>query len=1035
MSLLSRSEIIKQNNSQFSEGWVSLPNIDLVDQVSNSLDSGLALNAMPTPFARAEVVREAFEAIGNNFYAAGKTYQNIVSDTLDVLEMLYNYDLYKDHIRIYKRSISSLNLPSSSKKINDLQVNVQYLKDALMKYRACDQNNQPIDDIYVITYIDSNCEYALAMSCPDTLFFTSSRMDRTVKVDGTNSYKNEYDIKIHRVGNPGQYLFDKPIGLTNRDMGFQDYLYHLYASNRTTFGCTAIGKFIADAFGPHRVDGFNDGTIMPISDSSNNAIRIALRNGYLALHQNNIPRADAIFTNEVVSVGYSINGDRFVTISGHDSCLLPLNLDSFSRLTNKSFVDNISYTGQMINAANYTLPASKYTGPLTPFDLGIYPFFKYPDGCIKDKIATYHIILSYEVNGIPQDDNNVTLQFYKQNGEKLLMCSRDEYKNPQKGINQCVVREIRTKLVDGNKTSYTVHYTVIGSDFDFIQVGVNTANGIKSGVLKPKFDILTQNDDNDKIKFAVDFGTTSTYIAVREGQNNPTPLATNEQSMVYLHHGEISGTNQSKVYKYELYGGQHIGDYVSFIPALVKLIKNEFVPSSIDGDVYRFPIRTAVSYKNEGAIEDIFEDANIAFTYDKEAKVGKNLYRTNIKWAVRDNAHSKVYIREIVRMCIIHAISKSYKIDNIEFLYFYPLAMDKDTQDAIREVWDGVCAEFGIQKDYIKVMTESLAPYFATSKEDAQCVASIDIGGGSVDVVVYNDGIPKFATSSLFGCDVLWGNGRDDVANSKANPIFKRLANTIALRLQGELKTINDVMTDANSAYSSSDIINFWLSNDDVSRVSSELRLSDYHPVYVAHFYAIAYHLAQTMKHKKLNAPVEMSLSGNGSLYLGYLKHEHLSTIATTAFEDVYGENIIPIKVTLPSNNGYKGKEMAAFGGLKSSEIIPQIEPYIYLGGDHSLDISQVSNVLDENGVLREQVANSVAENAYQLEANIVKLLDKLQLSMSKITSGEGVHRTTLINAAKDIRYISKRSVVSTLFFAPVQQFIFNIESKLEFRN
>ena len=63
MSLLSRSEIIKQNNSQFSEGWVSLPNIDLVDQVSNSLDSGLALNAMPTPFARAEVVREAFEAI------------------------------------------------------------------------------------------------------------------------------------------------------------------------------------------------------------------------------------------------------------------------------------------------------------------------------------------------------------------------------------------------------------------------------------------------------------------------------------------------------------------------------------------------------------------------------------------------------------------------------------------------------------------------------------------------------------------------------------------------------------------------------------------------------------------------------------------------------------------------------------------------------------------------------------------------------------------------------------------------------------
>ncbi len=1030
MSLLSRSEIIKQNNSQFSEGWVSLPNIDLVEQVSNSLDSGLALNAMPTPFARAEVVREAFEAIGNNFNAAGKTYQNIVSDTLDVLEMLYNYDLYKSHIRIYKRRISALNIPASSKVINQQKVDVQYLKDALTKYRAYDQNNQPIDDVYVITYIDNECEYALAMSCPDTLFFTSSRMDRTVKVEGSNSYKNEYGIQIPRIGHPSQYLFDKPVSLADRDKGFQDYLYHLYASNRNSFGETALGAFIANAFGPHKVDNFDEETLASITDSSNNAIKITLRSGNLALHQNNIPRADAIFKNEVVSVGYSINSDRFVTINGYDSCLLPLNLDSFSRLKNKTFVDNIGYTGQMINAGSYSLPAKKYTGPLSSFDLGIYPFFKYPQGCIKDEIATYHIILSYEVNGRTQDDDKVSLEFYKHNGEKILLCSRDEYKNPKKGIKQCVVKEIRTKrIAEDGKTTYSVHYTVIGSDFDYIQVEINTANGVKSGVLKPKFNSLVQNDA--KIKFAVDFGTTSTYIAVREGQNQPTPLTTNEQSMVYLHHGEINGINQSKVYKYERYGGQLTGAYEGSIPALVKLIKNEFVPSSIDGDAYKLPIRTALSYKEAGAIEDIFEDANIAFTYDKEANVGNNLYRTNIKWAVRDNKHSSVYIREIVRMCIIHAISKSYKIDNIEFLYFYPLAMDEDTQKAIRTAWDSVCAEFGIRKDQIKVMTESLAPYFATPKADAQCVASIDIGGGSVDTVVYNDGIPKFATSSLFGCDVLWGNGRDDAANSKTNPIFRRLADTIASRLQGELKTINDIMTDANSVYSSSDIINFWLSNNDVSRVSDELGLSGYHPVYVAHFYAIAYHLAQTMKHKELNAPVEISLSGNGSLYLGYLKKEYLSTIATTAFEDIYGASVKPIKVTLPMDNGYRGKEMAAFGGLKSKDDIPQIEPFIYLGGDPNLDISQLGNVLKEDGVLKEDVAASIAENVCQLEARIEKLLSKLKMSAKNIHSDRGVHRTTLINAAKDIRYINPKSVVSTLFFAPVRQIIFDIEDKL----
>jgi hypothetical protein len=300
---------------------------------------------------------------------------------------------------------------------------------------------------------------------------------------------------------------------------------------------------------------------------------------------------------------------------------------------------------------------------------------------------------------------------------------------------------------------------------------------------------------------------------------------------------------------------------------------------------------------------------------------------------------------------------------------------------------------------------------------------------------VYKDGTPMFATSSLFGCDVLWGNGRDNVANSKVNPIFRGLSDTIASRFTGELKSINDAMIATDSDYSSSDIINFWLSNDIYSQVSKELKLSDYHPVYVAHFYAIVYHLAQTMKLKSISAPVEISLSGNGSLYLGYLPKDYLSTIATTAFVDVYGEDIEKIKVTLPSDSGYKGKEMAAFGGLKSTEDIPQIEPFIYLGGDQDIDISQVSNVLDDNGMLRENVAISIAENACQMKTNIDKLLEKLKMPMKNISSKVEEHRTTLIKAAKDTKYISTRSVVSTLFFTPVQQIIFDIENKLEFRN
>ena len=277
-------------------------------------------------------------------------------------------------------------------------------------------------------------------------------------------------------------------------------------------------------------------------------------------------------------------------------------------------------------------------------------------------------------------------------------------------------------------------------------------------------------------------------------------------------------------------------------------------------------------------------------------------------------------------------------------------------------------------------------------------------------------------------------HGRDGAEDSKNNPIYKKLLNEggVADRLRGDLKEVNNAMTDPKSYSSSSDIINFWLSCKD-SGVEDQLKLTKYHPIYVTHFYAILYHLAQMMNHKGINAPVEIALSGNGSLYLGNLPNDRLSTIATTAFKDIYGEDgVNKIKVTLPSANNLRGKEMTALGGLKyldSNQNIPNIEQYIYLGGDKDLDIKKVSNVV-ENGQLREEVADKIVDNVCVMEANIQRLLGDLQMRVPESTD-RGEHRTTLINAASSPRYMNQQSVVSTLFFAPVQQLIFDIEEKI----
>ena len=1027
MGLLSRPQVIKENKNQFNVGWVPQSSIALVDQVSNSSESGLSLNAMPTPFARAEVVREAFEAVsGCDFKTVGLAYQTLVSDTLDVLEILFNYNLYSDCVRIYKRRVSEFEIPQPA---NDDEKNTaQYLQKALRLYRKD-------DEIYVITYVQNGSEYAIAMSWPDTMFFTSSRLDRRGIDEQTGKVLNEYGITIPRKGNGTlKNMFEGVVPLKKRDQRFQDYLYHLYASNRDKgFGNTAIGRFIAQLYGAQRQDNFDELEVAPVLDHDGNNVVLRVGNARISLKQNNIPTPDAIFRNEIVSIGYSINKDKFVTLQGpnNDSCLLPLNLESFSRLPHKNFVDAIEYTGMFVRSGGYELQATKCQSQLSPFDIGIYPFFKYPQECLNDRVATYHIILSYVVPGVTPYQDNVTMQFFNAEGEQLRTYTREEYNNVNNGVTRGVIEEIRTNLFEGNQFTRTVHYTVVGSNFDYIQVNIKTPEGEKRGVLKPKFTTVQQSDE--QIKFAVDFGTTSTFVAVREGGQEPQPLVTNEESMVYLHQGQTNGANASVVYKYEQYGGTvNSGVPVGTIPSLVKLIKNEFIPSSIGAESYKFPIRTAVSHKSQGAIEDIFEDANIAFTYDKENIVGNNVYKTNIKWEVENNQYSSAYIREIVRICIIHALSKSYKVSNIQFLTFYPLAMNEDIRTSLETAWTGVCREFGIEQKQFKSITESLAPYYAGTHPDNACVASIDIGGGSVDTVVYKDGRPRIAMSSLFGCDVLWGNGRATATNAKDNPIYISLKDSISDRLDGELKEIHGSMVRHDSRNSSSDIINFWLSNDVKSQVSAKLALTQNHPIYIAHFYAVVYHLAQAMKVKELGIPVEISLSGNGSSYLNYInKPGMLSTIATTAFNDVYDNcGINDIRVNLPSDFNRRGKEMTAYGGLEPVDF-PNVDPYIFAGLHNG----------DKNIVMRaevdEDVIASICKNVDQLQKNIKALLTRLRMPIGDIqdlTLGE--IRTTLINARDEHQggskyFDARQRNTSTLFFAPVQQLIFDIEKKI----
>ena len=63
-------------------------------------DNGGALNALPTPFARFYIFKEAFRRVleerNNPAKQAGRAYERLVSNCLDVFELLYNKNYHEN---------------------------------------------------------------------------------------------------------------------------------------------------------------------------------------------------------------------------------------------------------------------------------------------------------------------------------------------------------------------------------------------------------------------------------------------------------------------------------------------------------------------------------------------------------------------------------------------------------------------------------------------------------------------------------------------------------------------------------------------------------------------------------------------------------------------------------------------------------------------------------------------------------------------------------------------------------------------------
>lgn len=298
-----------------------------------------------------------------------------------------------------------------------------------------------------------------------------------------------------------------------------------------------------------------------------------------------------------------------------------------------------------------------------------------------------------------------------------------------------------------------------------------------------------------EVRIAIDLGTSNTYICYSQGTADPMPFETASSNIGNAHFvklGKVEGDmpNTPEKDKYDMRGLYRLTQRCEMIPA--------YFAEGQSG--YHFPVPTALNIKgtpsndlkkhDKEPLSTLF-DVNIPFSYYEDGTRSYNGnpiddVRSNFKWFKMNEddkkAEAMLYAEQLCLMLRSNLLARHRKLDNVKLIFTYPLAFDGNIQSYYQKMWKRVYAKYFnktadpafmgaaiVNIDKITEVlkdTESRTPLFSDKAllTTAAKIISADIGGGSTDVMVYdNTGTSdkemcfsyKFAGNTLFCGEVL----------------------------------------------------------------------------------------------------------------------------------------------------------------------------------------------------------------------------------------------------------------------------------------
>lgn len=1002
-----------------------------VDKIPDATTTQREITSIPSPFARIELVKEAFGKIVpetlnelsvedvREMLHGNSIYHKMVSDSLDVGQILFSYEAMKDQVDIivWEKDKCIESLLNSNEKSHQI-----YGKTLSMFLSQDAEGEDPynfgrMQKIYILRYKGKGKKemHIIGATSPATLFFSTANDESSISHEicfGTDyAFDNEYASLDLRSDDYIKYLFafrysDSQFNLLYPEVAkYLDAVYFVLDDELKDKLDNIRDLCQAHEAGTSSyVDKTYEKLIVEVNETTSYQVEV---NGK-PLHYNKLIQIQQNYSDFTIYTSKTVVGNKPLVLpitnsneyedlnyygtkfgmnqkvpyyDGKDLGLrrLPgLNIP-YPYLTISDFLeDKIVKLPAEVNKkdyfdGNYTSNSGLKEGYLLPITDRFFDYFSVEDLKGKTPLGKNFVEIKQVASGvevtlripIQREKEIVYKRIYtldvkadKENNKGAIVVAPEDF---DIGVFPPVVfadekdahyriailcdfalnKECGCKCHSEQSGFFVPNYVVRNVDieddirskvyilenrtFDSAKIEVFTDQSGREkkaiGLLVPKFN---KRNGTSAYSFAIDLGTSNTHIEYTTGANQmPKPFAFDEEM-----------------------------PQISLVCAPTDVIRShvrgEFIPEIIgENSQCHFPLRTVLCIeKNNNGINEqgtgayvAFGNANPAFMYNKKDVGTKyNDFVPNLKWSQLNQTNEeriRCYIEALMLMIRAKVVQEGGSLVQTQVKWFYPISMSDHKRGLFERVWDNAYKKYFNDSKSPTAITESVAPYsfFQKTEPNVAYIVTIDIGGGTTDIVVADknddkDKQVKCITSMRFAADALFGNVLVSVENGTLNGIIKQFKDYFISKLEGlnDLQTMLKVKT-ASGLGNSAEVASFLfsLADNELVRKNNMREILDFNGVlmkdstqkivFYIFFTAIIYHLANLMKAKGLKVPPKIAFSGNGSKVITILspKKEDLETLVTNIFGLIYKEDIKNIDLILNTNNP---KEATCKGGL-----------------------------------------------------------------------------------------------------------------------